>query len=438
MSRLRQLSRRSVLQGAGAAFALPWLEAMAPRTLLAAPAKVPVRMAYFFIPNGVAQEPWNPKPAAGLPETLAPLKASAAKVLIITGLAQRGAEAQGDGPGDHARDSGAYLTGAHPKKTDGKDIQAGVSADQFAAQQIGHETRLPSIELGTAEGAQSGNCDSGYSCAYSSNISWISPSQAAAKETNPRALFLRLFGDPKARESEQDKAKEALYTKSTLDLVLEDAKGLRGRLGASDQTKLDEYLDSVRAIEKQIQGVTAPKAPPADLEFPAGKPGDPEKHIRLMMDLICAAFQTDTTRIATFMLANSGSNQSFPSIGVTEGHHTLSHHGSSKDKLSKIAKIDQFYVSQFAYLLEKMDKVSEEKGTLLDNSMLVYGGAIGDGDRHNHDNLPILLAGKGGGSVATGRHLKGNGSLCGLFLSMFDRAKVKATTFGDTSKRLPI
>lgn len=434
----KQISRRALLRGAGVAMALPWLEAMGPRSLFAAPAAPPpVRMAFIFVPNGQNMDGWKAPKAGGMAETFAPLKNVTQKVLHISGLAQKGAEAQGDGAGDHARDSAAYLTGAHPKKTDGKDIQAGVSADQFAAQQIGGETRLPSLELGTQGGAQSGNCDSGYSCAYSSNISWISPTQAAAKETHPRALYIRLFGDPKARESEADRAREALYTKSTLDLVLEDARGLRGKLGASDQSKLDEYLESVRAIEKQVQGVKAAKAPPSGLEMPQGGDGNHEQHLRVMMDLLVAAFQTDSTRIASFMLANSGSNMSFPSVGVNEGHHTLSHHGSSGDKLKKIQKIDLFYMARFAEMLEKMDAIKEERGTLLDNSLILYGGAICDGDRHNHDDLPILLAGKAGG-VKSGRSFRGNGSLCGLFLTMFDKAGVKAAKFGDTAKRVAI
>jgi hypothetical protein len=435
----KPLSRRTVLRGIGTAIALPWLEAMAPRTLLASSAAPPpVRMAFFFVPNGQNMDGWKMPKTPGLPETLAPLKNVASKVLIISGLAQRAAESGGDGAGDHARDSAAYLTGVRPKKTDGKDLRAGVSADQFAAQQVGHETRLPSLELGTQEGAQSGNCDSGYSCAYSSNISWITPSQPAAKEIDPLALYIRLFGDPKARQSEQEIAREAAYARSLLDLALDEAKSLRSRLGASDQAKLDEYLESVRAIEKQIQGNAAPKNPPADLEAPGGRPQDYGQHLRVMLDLLAAAFQTDTTRIATFMLANSGSNRTFPSIGINEGHHTLSHHGGSKDKLDKIKKIDLFYMQQFAYFLEKLERVKEERGTLLDNAMIVYGGAISDGNRHNHDELPILLAGRGGGTIASGRHLKANGSLCGLFLSMFDRMKVRTASFGDTSKRLAI
>jgi hypothetical protein len=436
------ITRRTLLRGAGTAIALPFLDAMRPRTLLAAPAaKAPVRLGFFFIPNGVNMEAWRPPKAPGqLPETLMPLKPVITKINHVAGLVHKGAMAQGDGAGDHARDSAAFLTGAHPKKTDGKDIQAGVSIDQFAAQQIGSETRLPSLELGTQGGAQSGNCDSGYSCAYSSNISWKTPSQPMAKEINPRELFVRLFGDPKARASEAEIAREASFLRSQLDLVLEDVKRLKSRIGVSDQAKLDEYLEGVRAIEKQIQGVEkGPKGPPPDLQVPTGVPGDHGAHIRILEDLLVAAFQTDTTRVATFMLANSGSNRTIPEAGINEGHHTLSHHSGDKAKLDKIKKIDLFYAQQFAYMLEKMNAVKEENGTLLDNVLIMYGGAIGDGNAHNHDDLPILLAGRGGGTLQGGRFLKFSGQpVCNLFLSMCDRAKIKAPTFGDATKRLPI
>jgi hypothetical protein len=305
------------------------------------------------------------------------------------------------------------------------------------AQQVGGETRFPSLELGTDGGAQSGSCDSGYSCAYSSNISWRTASQPNAKETNPRNLFIRLFGDPKARASEAEIAREASYTRSILDMVNEDSKRLRGRLGVSDQQKLDEYLEGVRAIEKQVQGAEKMAAsPPPAIDVPSGQPGDHGEHIKLLCDILAAAFQTDSTRVATFMLANSGSNRTFPSIGVTEGHHTLSHHAGDKNKLEKIKKIDKYYIELFAGFLEKLQAVKEEKGTLLDNSMIVYGGALSDGNRHNHDDLPILFAGKGGGTVAGGRFLKMQGQpLNSLFLSMMDRLKVKVVQFGDTNKR---
>jgi len=316
----------------------------------------------------------------------------------------------------------------------------GISADQIIAQQIGSETRFPSLELGTDGGAQSGNCDSGYSCAYSSNISWRTPSQPNAKETSPRNLFIRLFGDPKARASEAELAREATYTRSILDMVNEDSRRLRSRLGLSDQQKLDEYLEGVRAIEKQVQGAEKAAAnPPPNIELPSGQPGDHGEHIRLMCDIIAAAFQTDSTRVATFMLANAGSNKTFPSLGINEGHHTLSHHAGDKAKQDKIKKIDKWYIEHFAYFLEKLGSVKEERGTLLDNSMIVYGGALSDGNRHNHDDLPVLLAGKGGGTIASGRFLKMQGQpMSSLFLSMFDRLKVKSVQFGDASKRAAI
>jgi hypothetical protein len=437
----RELSRRAVLRGTGAAVALPFLEAMMPRTLLAAPAaKTAIRMAFIFFPNGANMEHWRQPKTPGLPDTLAPLKPVSTHLLHITGLQQKNGEGLGDGAGDHARDSAVYLTGNHPKKTDGKDIHAGVSADQFAAQQIGGETPLPSLELGTQEGAQSGNCDSGYSCAYSSNISWRTPSSPMAKEINPRSLFIRMFGDPKAKQSEAEIAREATYTRSILDMVMEDSKRLKARIGASDQAKLDEYLEGVRGIEKQIQNVEKRAALPAPtMELPNGVPQDHGEHLRLMYDLLAAAFQTDTTRIATFMVANSGSNRTFPSIGISEGHHTLSHHAGAKDKLDKIRKIDTFYVEQFAHFLQKLNSMKEDGKTVLDNSMILYGGAISDGNRHNHDDLPILLAGKGGGTIASGRFIKHAGKpLCDLYLAMFARMKVKATTFGDGKAPLPI
>ena len=433
-----KLDRRTFLRGAGVAIALPYLDAMTPA--FASVAAPPVRLGFIFVPNGSNMSQWSPNPKIkGLPPTLLPLTKVAAKVNILTGLDQKNGDALGDGAGDHARDSAAYLTGAHPVKTAGKEIKVGVSADQFAAQQVGKLTRLPSLEIGTEGSAQSGNCDSGYSCAYSSNISWRTPSSPMAKETSPRNLFIRLFGDPDAAADEAEKAREATYLKSMLDLALDDVKKLKAKLGAADSGKLEEYLDAVREIESQIQAVEkTPKGPPKDLAIPKGPaPKDFEQHLHIMSDLLVAAFQTDTTRIATFMFANSGANHTYPMLGINEGHHTISHHAGDKSKLDQLAKIDEFHVKQFAYLLEKMDGVKEEKGTLLDNVMIVYGGAISDPNAHNHHDLPILLAGKGGNTIQSGRVIKnGAAPLCNLFLSLFDRMKVKAETFGDSTKRL--
>jgi hypothetical protein len=441
------LSRRTVLRGIGASLALPAMEAMKPLGLAAAPAaaKPPLRMAFLFIPNGVNMQYWRPAaegPLTNLPDTLKPLQNVRDQLLVISGLAHDKARAHGDGPGDHARSNATFLTGAHPYKTDGKDIRVGVSIDQFAAQEIGDETRLPSLELGTESGRQAGGCDSGYSCAYSSNISWRTPTQPMAKEINPRKVFERLFGDPEKVAGERDALAQAAARRSILDVVREDARSLRARLGVSDLHKLDEYLESVRYVEKQIQAAekNPRKLPPAeDLpDLPEGAPRDTAAHLRLMADLLILAFQTDTTRIATLMFANEGSDRTFPALGVTEGHHSISHHGKNAEKTEQIRKIDHFYVQQLAYLLAKMQDIKEGKGTLLDNCMLVYGCAISDGDRHNHEDLPVILAGRGGGTIRTGRHLKLNKEtpMCNLFVSMLERMGVKAGAFGDSTGKL--
>ncbi len=439
----KQISRRAVLRGLGAAVALPALEAMAPRPVFAGETpKAPLRMAFLSIPNGVNNAHWFPKDTGTgfvLPKTLASLEAVRSDVLVISGLAHDKARANGDGPGDHARSSATLLTGCQARKTDGKDIRVGISVDQLAAEKIGSRTRLPSIELGCDKGAMAGNCDSGYSCAYSSSISWKTPTMPMPKEVNPRAVFTRLFGDPNQIAEDRDRAKQALYRRSVLDLVSDDAKSLNGELGAADRRKLEEYLEAVRAIEKQIQASEREEARHLpQIEAPEGIPTEFPQYVRLMLDLMVVAFQTDTTRIATFVLANEGSNRTFPWIDVRDGHHSISHHGGNAEKLEKIQKIDQFYVEQFAYLVQKMKSIPEGEGTLLDNSMLVYGGAIGDGNRHNHNELPILLAGRAQGTITTGRHVRypKDTPLCNLFLSMLDRVGVKEERFGDGTGRL--
>jgi hypothetical protein len=439
----KRISRRTVLRGLGAAVALPALEAMSPlRALAGDKPSLPLRMAFLSVPNGVNNARWFPQELGAkfiLPKTLAPLDPVRDELLVISGLAHDKARANGDGPGDHARSSATLLTGCQAKKTDGKDIRAGVSVDQLAAGKIGGRTRLPSIELGCEKGAMAGNCDSGYSCAYSSAISWKSPTLPLPKEINPRSVFLRLFGDPNQQAAERDRAKQAMYRRSVLDLVGDDAKQLGGDLGAADRRKLEEYLEAVRSIEKQIQSAERDEArrlPP--MEAPEGIPAEFPAYVKLMLDLVVVAFQTDTTRIVTFVLANEGSNRTFPWIEVRDGHHSLSHHGGNVEKLEKIQKIDQFYVEQYAYLVKKMKATPEGEGTLLDNAMLLYGGAIGDGNRHNHNELPILLAGNAQKTIETGRHLRypKDTPLCNLFLSMLDRVGIKEERFGDSTGRV--
>jgi hypothetical protein len=316
----------------------------------------------------------------------------------------------------------------------------GISVDQVAAQEVGHLTRLSSLEVGCESGQQSGNCDSGYSCAYSSNISWRSESTPMAKETNPRAVFERLFG-PGGAEGLEARERRRAERRSILDFVLEDARSLRGKLGPTDRKKLDEYLASVREVERRIERFekVASAAPPEESR-PAGMPKDYGEHIRVMGDLIALAFQADVTRVATFMIANEGTNRSYKEIGVPEGHHDLSHHGGDAAKQAKIAQINRFQVAGLAYLLGKLKSIHEGEGTLLDASMVVMGSGLSDGNRHNHDDLPLLLAGRGAGTLSPGRHVRyaKDTPLNDLYLSLLDRMEVRREHLGDSKGRLPM
>jgi Protein of unknown function (DUF1552) len=448
MKRPVRLTRRTVLRGMGAAIALPWLEAMAPVGAWADGLSsdkgnaTPKRMAFLYVPNGVHMADWTPKesgPGFQIPPTLKALEAYKDQLLVLTGLAQNNADALGDGPGDHARSLACFLTGTHPLKTNGAGIRVGISVDQAAAQVVGRQTRLPSLELGIERGAQSGNCDSGYSCAYSSNISWRSANMPMAKEINPKLVFDRLFASRSRSGSAADRIKRELYQRSILDLVLDDAQQLHKRIGMSDRRKIDEYLTAVREVEMRItQSEKAAKSLPANgLTRPKGIPDDVGEHIRLMFDLIALSFQCDATRICTFMYANEGSNRSYPSIDVTDGHHDLSHHGGDVKKHEKLKIINRFHIEQFAYLLGKLKSISEGPRSLLDTAMIVYGSGISDGDRHNHDDLPVLMAGKGGGTIKPGRHLKVEPQpLNNLFLAMLDRLGVSLDRLGDSTGRL--
>jgi len=448
MKRPARLSRRTILRGLGAAIALPWLEAMAPAPAWADEpgsgkgGALPRRMAFLYVPNGVHMPDWTPQavgPHFPMPPTLKPLEAYKDDLLVLTGLAQHNAEALGDGPGDHARSLACFLTGTHPLKTDGAGIRVGVSVDQVAAQQVGRQTRLPSLELGIERGAQSGNCDSGYSCAYSSNISWRSANTPMAKEINPKLVFDRLFASRAREGSPAERIKRELYQKSILDVVLDDAQQLRNRLGMNDRRKIDEYLTAVREVELRItQTTTAAKSQSAHgLTRPNGIPDNVGEHVRLMFDLIALSFQCDATRICTFMYANEGSNRNYTSINVTDGHHDLSHHGGDPRKHEKLKIINRFHIEQFAYLLGRLKSIPEGAGSLLDSAMIVYGSGISDGDRHNHDDLPIVMAGKGGGTIKPERHLKVQPQpLNNLYLAMLDRMGPSLERLGDSTGRL--
>lgn len=443
-------NRRSFLRGLGAAVALPALDSFRPlmaagveKAVATTASGAPLRMAYLYIPNGVNMDLWRPKGTASaykMGETFKPLEAFREDFQIFTGFEQQNAKAGGDGPGDHARGVATFLTSARARKTAGSDISLGISADQVAAHAAQALTRLPSLEL-SAEGVRkSGECDSGYSCAYQFNLSWRSENQPMTPESNPRAVFERLFGAGSTKERAASLGQRYASKKSVLDFVEQDAKALQKYLGRSDRHKLDEYLTGVREIERQIEKAEAmglPRDP--GVPAPDGKPGNYKEQLHLMLDMMVLAFKTDSTRIATFLMAHDGSNRNFQDIGVPDGHHSISHHRRNPDNLAKIAKIDHFYMERLAYFLDKLKTTKDTDGkSLLHNSMIVYGGCISDGDRHNHNDLPILVAGNAGGAFTPGRHvdLGENVPLSNLYLRMLEEFGVKDKRFGDSTGAL--
>lgn len=441
-----RISRRTVLRGIGTAIALPSLEAMWPRNSYGAPVEAapPLRMAFLSVPNGAHMPDWNPAEEGenfAVPKILEPVAKFKSDMLILSGLALDGGRAHGDGPGDHARSCASFLTGAHPKKTDGADITNGISVDQAAAAKIGHLTRFPSLELGIERGAQSGSCDSGYSCAYSANISWRTASTPVPKEVDPAAVFERLFGNGDKGEQGKVRAKKDQYRRSILDFALEDAKRLQKQLGVNDQRKLDEYLYAVRDVERRLlesEKLRGQRPDVPDSARPAGVPREFADHVQFLFDMMALAFQTDSTRIITFMYANEGSNRNYTEVGVNEGHHDLSHHGRDNDKQAKISKINRYHITLLAHLLEKLATIKEGERRLLDQCVLVYGSGLGDGNRHNHDDLPIALFGQAGGAIKTGRHVRypEDTPLTNLYMSLLEIAGAPTPKFSDSTGKL--
>ena len=451
-SRWNHLNRRRFLRGLGACIALPAMESLNPFSVLAAPtigsgqpATAPVRMAFIYVPNGIIPSGWWPTGDSNanfqLSETLQPLEKVRDKITLISGLEDLSANPELDGAGDHARAGSTFLTGVRIKKTAGADLHAGASIDQVVAQHIGHLTRFSSLELTCDAVRKAGDCDSGYSCAYSYNIAWRSPEQPLTPEPNPRLVFERLFGSGSREERINNLKRRQKEERSILDFVMNDAGAIQKQLSGRDRQRLDQYLTGVRELEQRIERTERMPIVNPSVDAPPGVPPDFAEHVQLMFDIMLLAFQTDSTRIATLLLAAEGSNHTFPEAGISEGHHNLSHHHGDPEIIAKVKRIDLWYATQLAQFLEKMEATKEANGqSLLHNSMIVYGSGNADGNRHTHTNLPILLAGAGGGSLQTGRYLKPQPvPLSNLFLSMADRMGVTGLErHGDSTGRLAI
>ena len=429
-----KISRRSVLRGLGVSLSLPALESFG----RSGTHEIPLRMGFTYIPNGVIMDEWRPQETGKLtelPNSLKPLQNHTNDFQVMSGLDHTKAYANGDGGGDHARANATFLTGCQARKTAGKDIKVGVSVDQIAAEAIGDRTKLGSLELSCDGVRRSGKCDSGYSCAYQYNLSWKTESMPMVPESNPRLVFERLFGNASSSLDRQSQIKRRALNKSILDFALDAARGLNDRLSQMDQDKLDEYFSSVRELEKRIEREEKNGDHLPLIKSPDGIPDNYREHIRLMFDMMSLAFQSDSTRISSFLLAHDGSNRSFRDIGVPEGHHSLSHHKNNPDKIKKLARIDQFYSEQFAYFLQNLSTAKEVDGSrLIDHCMIVFGGGISDGNRHRHSDLPVLLAGGHAHGLSTGRHVDYDSvPMTNLYLGILDKVGVNASQVGDST-----
>jgi hypothetical protein len=446
-------SRRCFLRGLGACVALPAFESLDPWRLLAdnaaAPGRLastttgaPLRTAFVFFPNGAIQPNFWPDGEGAqykFNATLKPLEQNREQIRVLGELDHLCANGGPDGGGDHARGNAVFLTGVRLKKSP-TDIHAGVSIDQLMARKVGHLTRFPSLELTCDDTRKTSACDSNYSCAYQFNISWSSENTPVTAEFNPRLAFERLFGTGAAGQRTANNQQRQLAQQSVLDFVMEDAQKMQKRLGAKDQDKLDQYLTSVREIEARIQKSErfAAVMDPA-VGTPSGVPSSQEEYVQIMYDLIVLAFQSDSTRVATFCLAHDGDNRSFSHIGIPEGHHDISHHQNNPERIAKVAAIDRWYAQQFGRFVQKLADTKDVDGkSLLYNSMILYGGGNSDGNRHTHTNLPLVLAGGGGGTLGPSAYVKYGSQPCtNLFLSMADRMGIQGIErFGDSTGRL--
>ena len=440
----KHISRRSVLRGFGATLALPLLDAMVPAFApirLSAAGLVP-RLATVYVPNGIIMNRWTPAVEGrrfDLPPTLASLAPFRDDLLVLSGLVHQTAyPLPGEGAGDHARAAACYLTGVHPKKTEGADIRAGVSMDQIAATHVGSETELASLELGCDPNYFLGACDAGYSCAYGNTLSWRTATTPLPVEINPRAVFERMFGDA-ADTSVAARRKRIQEDKSILDALVGEVATLEATLGAGDRAKLAQYVDAVRDLERRIQKAEQQSARELPvIDKPVGIPDRYDDHVRMMLDLQVLAFQTDLTRVSTFIMSREVSSRTYPELGIPDPHHPISHHQDDATKIEKLAKINAFHVGLFAHFLDTLRGTNDGDGTLLDQMMITYGCGISDSNQHLHDNLPMLVAGGGAGQIAGGRHLRfADGvPMANLFLTLLGNMGVPLESLGDSNGTL--
>jgi len=434
------LPRRTFLRGVGAAIALPLLDSMTPAmTALAKTAASPVkRLGFVYTPNGATMSAWTPAgegPAlTEMSPTLAPLAALRDQVIVPTGLSQKQAESLGDGNGEHSRGQTVWLSGVHPKRTEGADVAAGITVDQLAAQVLGKDTPLLSIEMALEQNYLVGNCDNGYSCVYWNTISWRTPTTPLPMEVNPRIVFERLFGDGGSPERRLGQMKE---DRSILDSVRDAVVSLQNRLGASDRTRVAEYLDSMREIERRIQ-VAERQSGDSVIELPdrpIGVPDAYDEHAKLMFDLAALAFQADVTRVFTLLLGREQTNRPYPFLGVPEAHHSISHHQNDPVKLAKAAKINTYHIELLARFAEKLRSTPDGDGNLLDHSMVLQGGGLSNSDQHSHIDLPLVLVGGGAGSLKGGRHLRfpKDTPMNNLHMAMLDKVGLDVSKFGDST-----
>src|SRR5580704_13822855 len=438
----KHIPRRTFLRGAGVALSLPLLDSMIPaQTPLAKTAAKPqVRMGLCFMPHGAVMNNWTPEGEGSnfeISRTLKPLEAFKNNLVVVSNLAHKNAApgGPGDNGGDHTRSPAVFLNGVHPKRTDGADIQAGVTIDQIAAQRIGQQTPLPSLELATEDfSGLVGSCDVGFSCAYMNTISWRTPTTPLPMEINPRVVFDRLFGDGSNTQERLDRIQQQ---RSILDAAMDQVRRLEGGLGASDRNRVAEYLDTIREIERRIQLAEKQNAN-SSLSVPtspAGVPDDHQEHSKLMFDLMALAFQADITRISTFMMAREVSYRTFPMLGISEGFHPASHHQNDPSRLDNLTKINTYHVELLAHLLERLKATPDGDGNLLDHSLILYGSGMSNSNVHNHSPLPVLVAGGAAGKLKGGRHLKypENTPMANLLLTILNKAGIQQESVGDST-----